>query len=449
VEITAGHVWTIVAAAMVFFMTPGLALFYGGMTRAKGVLNMMMMSFIAIGFVSVVWVLWGYSMSGGDPLLGGITGSPVPSFALGSIMGTEDLLGAAYGGTFAIITVALISGAIADRAKFGAWALFVPVWATLVYAPLAYMVWGGGLLTEDGAIGAALGEAIDFAGGLVVHINAGVAALILISIVGARKGFGQDPSQRPHNLPLVMLGAAILWFGWFGFNAGAAGTAEQGGLIWINTLVAPSAAMLGWLFTERIRDGHPTSLGAASGAVAGLVAITPACANVSPVWAIVLGFVAGIASALAVGLKYRMKMDDSLDVIGVHLVSGVVGTVALGFVALPSEGTAGLFYGGGFGLLLTQVVAVVVSVAYCAVLTFVIAFVIDKTVGFRITEREEIDGIDITQHAETGYSLSGDATGSFTPGRHAAAETAAFVPAGAEAGSAAGAEPARSERVPG
>jgi Amt family ammonium transporter len=435
VEITAGHVWTIVAAALVFFMTPGLALFYGGMTRAKGVLNMMMMSFISIAIVSIVWVLWGYSMSGGDPLLGGLTGSPVPSFALADIMGTEDLLGAAYGGTFAIITVALISGAIADRARFGAWAVFVPVWATLVYAPLAYMVWGGGLLTEDGAVGSAIGEAIDFAGGLVVHINAGVAALILIMIVGARQGFGKDPSQRPHNLPLVMLGAAILWFGWFGFNAGAAGTAEQAGLIWINTLVAPSAAMLGWLLTERIRDKHATSLGAASGAVAGLVAITPACANVSPVWAIVIGFVAGICSALAVGLKYRLRMDDSLDVIGVHLVSGIVGTVALGFVALPSEGTAGLFYGGGFGLLLTQVVAVLVSVLYCAVLTFVIAIAIDKTIGFRITERDEIDGIDITQHAESGYALAGDATGSFSPGRHAAGEDASSF------------EPGRSEPV--
>lgn len=415
ITLTAADVWMVVASALVLFMTPGLALFYGGMTRAKAVLNMMLMSFIAIGLVTVIWVLWGYSMSGGEPILGGLVADPASAFGLGNLIGTGDLLGAAFGATFAIITVALISGAVADRAKFGAWAVFVPIWATLVYAPLAFMVWGGGLLTEDGAIGSRFGEAIDFAGGLVVHINAGVAAVILILVVGARQGFGKDPNQRPHNLPLVMLGAAILWFGWFGFNVGAADSPEQAGLILVNTMAAPSAAMLGWLLTERIRDGHATSLGGASGVVAGLVAITPACANVSPVWAMILGFISGICSAVAVGFKYRLKVDDSLDVIGVHLVSGLVGTVALGFIALPSEGTAGLFYGGGFGLLGTQVLAVVVSVVYCAILTAIIAVAIDKTIGFRITEDEEVQGIDITTHAESGYNLAGDAAGSFLP----------------------------------
>ena len=335
-ELTAGHVWLMVAAALVLFMTPGLAFFYGGMTRAKAALNMMMMSFISIGMVGVVWVLWGASMSSGEGFLQ-IVGNPFATFGLEGITTPDGLIKVGYAATFAIITVALISGAIADRAKFGAWSVFVPVWVTLVYCPLAYMVWGGGLFGPEGAIGKALGPAIDFAGGTVVHINAGVAALILVLIIGNRKGFGKDPNHRPHNIPFVMLGAAILWFGWFGFNGGAATTAEQGGLIWINTLAAPAAAMLGWLVTERVRDGHPTSLGAASGVVAGLVAITPACANVSPVGALGLGVVAGVASALAVGLKFRWGFDDSLDVVGVHLVSGIIGTVALGFIALPDR----------------------------------------------------------------------------------------------------------------
>ena len=336
-DLSAGHVWVMISAALVLLMTPGLAFFYGGMTRAKSALNMMMMSFSAIALVAVVWVLWGHSMSSGEGVAQ-LFGNPIAAFGLESLLNTEDLIGAGYGATFAIITVALISGAIADRAKFGAWVVFVPIWVTLVYCPLAFMVWGGGLLGADGAIGAWAGEAIDFAGGTVVHINAGVAGLILALILGKRKGFGKDPAQRPHNIPLVMLGAALLWFGWFGFNGGAAASTEEAGLIWINTLAAPAAAMLGWLVTERVRDGRPTSLGAASGVVAGLVAITPACANVSPVGAVGLGVVAGVLAALAVGLKYRFGYDDSLDVVGVHLVAGLVGTLALGFIALPVEG---------------------------------------------------------------------------------------------------------------
>ncbi|MEJ1181479.1 MULTISPECIES: ammonium transporter [unclassified Pseudarthrobacter] len=418
-ELTAGHVWLMVAAALVLFMTPGLAFFYGGMTRAKAALNMMMMSFISIGIVSVVWVLWGYSMTGGEGFLQ-IVGNPFASFGLEGVNtaeAPEGLILVGYGATFAIITVALISGAIADRAKFGAWSVFVPVWVTLVYCPLAYMVWGGGLFGEEGAIGQALGPAIDFAGGTVVHINAGVAALILVLIIGNRRGFGKDPNHRPHNIPFVMLGAAILWFGWFGFNGGLAASAEQGGLIWVNTLAAPAAAMIGWLITERIRDGHPTSLGAASGVVAGLVAITPACANVSPVGALGLGVVAGVASALAVGLKFRWGFDDSLDVVGVHLVSGIIGTVALGFIALPTDGVGGgLFYGGGMTQMWAQLAAAGIAIAYSAILTAIIAFAIHKTMGFRVSDEQEVVGVDLSLHAETAYEFGvGGHGGSFQP----------------------------------
>ncbi|WP_258802481.1 ammonium transporter [Pseudarthrobacter sp. NS4] len=415
-ELTAGHVWVMVSAALVLLMTPGLAFFYGGMTRAKAALNMMMMSFISVAMVGVVWILWGYSMSSGEGFLQ-MVGNPFAHFGLEGIDTPDGLIMVGFGATFAIITVALISGAIADRAKFGAWSVFVPVWVTLVYCPLAYMVWGGGLFSEEGAVGSALGEAIDFAGGTVVHINAGVAALILVFIVGNRKGFGKDPNHRPHNIPFVMLGAAILWFGWFGFNGGAATTAEQGGLIWVNTLAAPAAAMLGWLVTERIRDGHPTSLGAASGVVAGLVAITPACANVSPVGALGLGIVAGVASALAVGLKFRWGFDDSLDVVGVHLVSGIIGTVALGLIALPEDGAGGgLFYGGGMAQMWAQLAAAGIAIAYSAILTTIIALAIHKTMGFRVSQEQETVGVDLSLHAETAYEFGvGGHGGSFHP----------------------------------
>ncbi|PQZ92271.1 ammonia channel protein [Arthrobacter sp. MYb227] len=416
-ELTTTHVWMMVCAALVLLMSPALAFFYGGMTRAKSVLNMMMMSFSAISLVTVVWVLWGNSMAGGGANIGGLFGNPADGFGMGSLVGGDGLIAAGYGATFAIITVALISGAIADRAKFGAWLLFVPIWVTLVYAPIAYWVWGGGILGSEGAIGSVVGEAIDFAGGTVVHINAGVAGLVLALILGKRRGFGKDPSQRPHNIPLVMLGAALLWFGWFGFNGGAASTVEEAGLIWINTLAAPSAALLGWIAVERIRDGHSTSLGAASGIVAGLVAITPACANISPVAALGLGLVAGAVSALAVGLKYRWGYDDSLDVVGVHLVSGIIGTLALGFIALPVEGQdGGLFYGGGFRQLWAQLAACILVMAFTAIMTAIIGLVIHKTLGFRISSDEEIAGIDLMQHAETGYEFGGLGTGgTFVP----------------------------------
>src|SRR6476469_1841522 len=379
----------IISAALVLLMTPALGLFYGGMTRAKASRNMMMISFVSIGIVGVVWVLWGYSMSTGQGVLG-VFGNPFANFGLSNIIGSPDLIKAGYSATFAIITVALISGAIADRAKFTTWAVFVPIWITLVYCPLAFMVWGGGLMSAGGAVSSVFGQVIDFAGGTVVEISSGTAALVLVMILGNRHGFGKDPAHRPHNIPFIMLGAGILWFGWFGFNAGAATTVEQAGLIWVNTLAAPAAAMLSWLVAEKVRHGHPTSLGAASGVVAGLVAITPSCANISPLAAVGLGLVAGVACCVFVDLKYRFGLDDSLDVVGVHLGAGLIGTLALGFIALPVNGQGGgLFYGGGVQQLIAQVAAVVITLLLSGVGTAVIARVIHKTVGFRVSHEAE------------------------------------------------------------
>lgn len=415
-ELTASNVWTVVASALVLFMTPGLAFFYGGMTRAKSTLNMIMMSMISMGIVGVIWVLWGYSMITSESSLGEIVGSPFEYFGLSDMTANDpgSLLGVCFSAVFAIIAVALISGAIADRAKFGAWCIFVPLWITLVYCPLAFMVWNaGGIFKEDGAIGSVFGEAIDFAGGLVIHINAGVAALILALVLGARKGFGKDPNQRPHSLPFVMLGAAILWFGWFGFNVGASADAATAGITFINTIAAPASAMLGWVLLERIRDGHATSLGAASGLVAGLVAITPACANVSPVGAICIGFISGLLSGWAITLKFKLGYDDSLDVVGVHLVSGIWGTVAIGLFAIPSVGEAGLFYGGGMHLFIGQLVSTIVSIVYSAIVTFIIVIAIHKTIRFRVSEKQEVQGIDLAAHAETAYAFASGTSGNF------------------------------------
>lgn len=419
-ELTASNVWTVVASALVLFMTPGLAFFYGGMTRAKSTLNMIMMSMISMGIVGVIWVLWGYSMITSEASFAQIIGSPLEYLGLSDMVANDpgSLLGVAFSAVFAIIAVALISGAIADRAKFGAWCIFVPLWITFVYCPLAFMVWnGGGLFKEDGAIGSIFGEAIDFAGGLVIHINAGVAALILALVLGARKGFGKDPNQRPHSLPFVMLGAAILWFGWFGFNVGAAADPGQAGLTFVNTIAAPAAAMLGWVLLERFRDGHATSLGAASGLVAGLVAITPACANVSPVGAIIIGFISGLLSGWAITLKFKVGYDDSLDVVGVHLVSGIWGTVAIGLSAIPGYGEttleAGLFYGGGMHLFVGQLVSTIISIIYSAIVTFIIVIAIHKTIGFRVSEKQEVQGIDLAAHAETAYAFASGTSGNF------------------------------------
>jgi len=404
------------AASLVLLMTPGLALFYGGMGRSKSVLNMMMMSFSAIGVVGVLWVLVGFSVSAGDTV-GGWFGNPGSDFGMASIFqsGTEateldgsefDLILAAFGATFAIITVALISGAVADRMKFSAWLIFAGLWAVLVYSPVSHWVWGGGFLSsEEGMLFETMTAPQDIAGGTVVHINAGVAALVLALLLGTRKGFGKEPF-KPHNLPFVMMGAALLWFGWFGFNAGSWWEADVfAAQIWLNTLVAPAAAMLAWLLVERIRDGKATSLGAASGIVAGLVAITPAGLSVSPLGAIAIGILAGIASALAVGLKYKFGYDDSLDVVGVHLVAGLVGTLAVGLFAtdVNAFGDAGLFYGGGASLLASQAIAAVAVMIYCAVVTLVIGLALKYTIGLRAPEEVEVEGIDYAEHGETAY----------------------------------------------
>jgi Amt family ammonium transporter len=415
VQISAENVWLMLSSAMVLFMTPGLGLFYGGMTRAKAALNMIMMSFISAGIVGVVWVLWGYSMTTGEGILG-LFGNPFANFGLQNLMGSPDLLKAGFSATFAIITVALISGAIADRAKFSAWALFVPIWVTVVYCPLAYMIWGGGLMSAGGALTAVFGQVIDFAGGAVVEVSSGTAAFVLALIVGKRQGFAKDPNHRPHNIPFIMIGAAILWFGWFGFNGGAATTAEQAGLIWVNTLVTPAAAMLSWLVTEKIRHGHPTSLGAASGVVAGLVAITPSCANISPLAALCLGLVAGAACAVFVDQKYRFGFDDSLDVVGVHFGAGVIGTLSLGFIALPVDGAGGgLLYGGGLQQLVAQAVAVLATIALSGLGTWVIGRAIHKTLGFRVSEEAENVGVDLSEHAETAYAFGELSRSRFNP----------------------------------
>ncbi|MEZ0494277.1 ammonium transporter [Kineococcus sp. TBRC 1896] len=403
--------WILTSAALVLLMTPGLALFYGGMVRAKSVLNMMMMSFGALALIGVLWVLYGYSIAFGNDVGGGLLGNPFEYFGLSGMLGEDTsapypvMAFVAFQGVFAIITVALISGAIADRAKFGAWLVFAGVWATLVYFPVAHWVFA---FDGDDVVGGWIANnllALDFAGGTAVHINAGAAGLALALVLGKRKGFGRDP-MRPHNLPLVMLGAGLLWFGWFGFNAGSALSAgNTAAVAFVNTIVATSAAILGWLLTEKVRDGHATSLGGASGAVAGLVAITPACNAVSPVMAIVLGAVAGVLCALAVGLKYKLGYDDSLDVVGVHLVGGLWGTIAIGFLgsATTPAGVDGLFFGGGVDQLWRQVVGAVAVLGYSFVLTWVIGTVIQKTMGFRLDQDDEVAGIDQAEHAESGY----------------------------------------------
>lgn len=401
--------WILTSASLVLLMTPGLAFFYGGMARRTSVLNMMMMSFGAIGVVGVLWVLVGYSLSSGTDSVGGWFGNPATDFGMREIFQSSnglDLILAAFGATFAIITVALISGAVADRMKFSAWMFFAGLWVLLVYSPVSHWVWGGGLLTDaPGMLFEGMTPPQDIAGGTVVHINAGVAGLVLCLILGVRRGFGKE-HFRPHHMPFVMLGAALLWFGWFGFNAGSQWAADAGAAqIWVNTLAAPAAAMLGWLLVERIRDGKATSLGAASGVVAGLVAITPAALSVDPLGALAIGAIAGGLCALAVGLKYKLGFDDSLDVVGVHLVGGIAGTLLVGFFATDTNafGAAGLLYGGDGSLLLAQAIAAGVVMVYSAVVTLMIGLALKHTLGLRVTEETEIAGIDFAEHGETAY----------------------------------------------
>jgi Amt family ammonium transporter len=418
--------WILASTALVLLMTPGLAFFYGGMVRTKSVLNMMMMSIITVAIVSVLWVIYGFELAFGhkadSPWFGNISfsglGSQVDDLANnGGIYPIPVLVFAAFQLMFAIITPALISGAVADRAKFSAWAVFVALWSTVVYFPVAHWVFAFGNKVGDTVTGAGFLAARgvqDFAGGTAVHINAGAAALALAIVLGKRHGWRRDP-MRPHSLPLVMLGAGLLWFGWFGFNAGSSLAANGiAGLALINTQVATGGAILGWLLVERLRNGHPTSLGAASGAVAGLVAITPACAFVDPWAAVVIGFVAGILCSLAVGLKYIFNIDDSLDVVGVHLVGGIWGSLSVGIfgtAAVNSIGLDGLLYGGGTTLLMKQLLGVGLVFAYSFIATLIIGFAIEKTMGFRIKRENELEGIDLVEHAESAYEFAGTTPG--------------------------------------
>ena len=429
-EINAGDTaWVLTSAALVLLMTPGLAFFYGGMVRAKGVLNMMMMSFISMGTIGVLWVLFGYSMAFGNsigfevgasrpegPTFFGLLGNPFEFAGLQGLMSPEAAAGTipalafvAFQACFAIIAVALVSGAIAERASFGGWTVFTILWGVLVYFPVAGWVFAfDGFTGEHGGWIANWLGALDFAGGTAIHINAGISALALALVLKPRIGFGSKP-MRPHNMTLVMLGAGLLWFGWFGFNAGSALSAgTSASVAWVNTLVATSAAMLGWLAVERLRDGHPTSLGAASGVVAGLVAITPAAGSVSPLGAIFVGGIAGVLCAYAVGLKYKFGYDDSLDVVGVHFVGGLAGTLLIGLFADPSSpaGKAGLFYGGGLDQLWRQAIGAFAVMIYAFVLSYLIALGIKKTIGWRVSTTDELGGIDLAEHSEVGYDLS-------------------------------------------
>jgi len=391
--------FVLISAALVMLMTPGLAFFYGGMVRVKSALNMLMMSFISLAIVSVLWVLYGYSLTFGDDLGGGLLGNfdhigmkginaetltggtegiPVFAFALFQLM-------------FAVLTPALMSGALADRVKFSAWALFIALWVSVVYFPVAHWVW-----QADGWLFKL--EVIDFAGGTAVHINAGIGALAAVLVVGKRIGFKKDP-MRPHSLPLVVFGAALLWFGWFGFNAGSAlaanGTAS---LMAFNTQIATAAAMLGWLIYERIRHGAFTTLGAASGAIAGLVAITPSGAHVNAFGALLIGVVAGVACSWAVSLKYKLGYDDSLDVVGVHLVGGLIGTLLVGVLAINGI--------GGASQLGKQAIGAFSVMGYSFVVSWILAKIVDVTIGFRASEDDETSGVDMAFHAESAYDFS-------------------------------------------
>ena len=418
--------WMLASTALVLLMTPGLAFFYGGMVRTKSVLNMMMMSMISIGGVSVLWVIYGFELAFGyeanSPWYGSISfsglGGVVNDFTNnGGLYPIPVLVFAAFQLMFAIITPALISGAIADRAKFTSWAVFVAIWSTVVYFPVAHWVFAFGNKVGDTVTGAGYlaGKGLqDFAGGTAVHINAGAAGLALAIVLGKRVGWRKE-SMRPHSLPLVMLGSGLLWFGWFGFNAGSALAANAiAALALINTQVATAAALAGWLLVEKIRQGHPTSLGAASGAVAGLVAITPACAFVAPWAAVVIGLIAGILCSLASGLKYRFNLDDSLDVVGVHLVAGIWGSLAIGLFgasSVNSVGVDGLFYGGGTELLAKQTIGVALVGVYSFIATLIIGYAIEKTIGFRVKRDVEVAGIDLNEHAETAYEMTSSSRG--------------------------------------
>jgi Amt family ammonium transporter len=402
----------LVSAALVLFMTPGLAFFYGGMVRSKNVLGMLMQNYFAMGLVSVLWAVVGFSLAFGGS--GGWIGSfefaflkdmqnaalQLPGYQDQFALAIPAILFCAYQMMFAIITPALITGATADRLKFKSYVVFIAAWSILVYSPVAHWVFSpNGWLFKRGAL--------DFAGGTVVHINAGIAALAVVLLIGRRRGYPDEP-MPPHNLPFTLLGTGILWFGWFGFNAGSAlGASPLAAQALINTHLAAAAAMLGWLIVERVRDGHATTLGAASGAVAGLVAITPCAGFVSAMAAVAIGVLAGGICLVAIGIKRRFRFDDALDVVAVHLVGGITGSLLLGFFAdkaINPLGADGVFNGGGAELLGNQLVAVAATIVFSFVVSFIIAKVIDMTMGLRVDEATETEGLDITQHAETAYA---------------------------------------------
>jgi Amt family ammonium transporter len=405
----------IICSALVLFMTPGLAFFYGGLVRASSVVSMMMMSFGSLGLIGVLWIVYGYAISFSSGTDAGFIGiesvlgiSPVKLFMNDAVAAAKSgngfpLAFGGFQGTFAIITVALISGAIADRAKFGSWMVFAGFWATLVYFPVASWVFnfavvdgkvvsGGWLVHEIGLL--------DFAGGTVVEVASGASALAVALVVGKRFGFTKG-MHAPHNVPLVLIGAAILLFGWFGFNAGSEAAADGiASLAFVNTLAAPVGAMLSWGLFEKIKHGKATSIGVATGAVAGAVAITPSCAYLDPIWALVLGVIVGVVCAIAIEAKYRFGFDDSLDVVGVHLVAGLIGTLYIGLFA----DSTGLFFGHGLDQLGKQAIGCLAVGIYAFVVSWLLATGIQKTIGFRVTSTDEIAGVDLIQHGELGYS---------------------------------------------
>ncbi len=406
--------WVLTSAALVLFMTPGLALFYGGMDRTRNVLNMLMMNFWCLLIIPVIWVVVGYSLAqaGDNKFIGNFDSAFLRDFTITGEDGGFNLLIVAFLGMFAVITPALISGAVADRMKFSAWAIFAPVWLILVFAPVFKWVYGGWI--------ADLG-ALDFAGGTAIHVNAGIAALAAVLVLGKRKGWPGE-GYPPHSMPLVMIGAGILWFGWFGFNAGSAAAANgQAIQAFMNTFLAAAAAGLAWALVERLRDGHFTNLGAASGIVAGLVAITPAAgfvAGMSPIW---IGLIAGVVCCYAVGLKTKAGYDDALDVVAVHFVGGLIGSLLIGFFADPvffgGDFLAGAFYGGGFELLGAQAIGNLATIVYCFIVTTLIMLALKATIGVRVSDHVESSGLDLAEHAETAYStvsvsLAGKSEGS-------------------------------------
>jgi Amt family ammonium transporter len=394
--------WVLASAALVLFMTPGLAFFYGGMDRSRNVLNMLMMNFWCLLIIPVLWVIIGFSIAGGDfdaAWFGGFDAAFLGNLSLGAEGGVESLLTIAFLGMFAVITPALISGAVADRMKFSAWAIFAPVWMLLVFAPVFKWVYGGWLGVRG---------SLDFAGGTAIHVNAGIAALVAVLILGKRKGWPSE-GHPPHSMPLVMIGTGILWFGWFGFNAGSAlGANGQAVQAFMNTFLAAAAAGLAWCITEKLKDGHFTNLGAASGIVAGLVAITPACGFVSSMSSIWIGLAAGVICCFAVQIKFKAGYDDALDVVGVHFVGGLVGSLMIGLFAdadyFGADHMSGLFYGGGLELLLEQAIANGVTIVYSGIVTALILLALKATIGIRVSEDTEDIGLDSVEHAETAYN---------------------------------------------